>query len=81
MKREKVFEDVSVVLQRILVLDHSEVKEDSILSTDLGADDLDQVEIAMSIEKELDIYLDDNVFLHKAITVKELVDHVMEMLD
>ena len=56
MKREKVFEDVSVVLQRILVLDHSEVKEDSILSTDLGADDLDQVEIAMSIEKELDIY-------------------------
>ena len=64
---------VKEILADKLVLDPSldEIKDDSSLFNDLGADSLDVVEIIMEIEKQFNVSIDDKWF-DKPLTVNDL---------
>lgn len=53
MSEEEIFEKVTTILKDQLSIDNKEVKLESQLIDDLGADSLDLVEISMALEEEL----------------------------
>lgn len=86
MERERIEEKVNDILADLLGLsiDYSEIKDDALLSDDLGADSLDAVEIVMDLEHEFDIYIPDDkmheIYHNASYTVKELYDAVEELM-
>ncbi len=56
---QDVFDLVSRIVARILRVEESMVRPDSRFKQDLGADSINLVEIAMAIEQEFDITLED----------------------
>ena len=47
MERDKIEKKVNDVLNDVLGIDYSEIKDDAVLEDDFGADSLDAVEIVM----------------------------------
>ena len=81
MKRDKIEEKVNDVLTDILGVDYSEIKDDAVLSDDLGADSLDAVEIVMDLEHEFGIYIaDEKIYGNESCTVKDVYDLVEELI-
>lgn len=70
-----VFEKVKKIISEQLEVDQSIISENSTITGDLGADSLDLVDLAMSIEDEFDIELSDEV-LDKIKTVGDLAAYI-----
>ena len=69
------FDKIKNVIVENLGVSPEEVKLDSLLSDDLGADSLDAVEISMAIEEEFGIDIPDEV-LEKFKKVSDIVNFV-----
>lgn len=72
---EMVFEKIKKIISEQLEVDQSIISEGSSITGDLGADSLDLVDLAMSIEDEFDIELSDEA-LEKIKTVGDLVNYI-----
>lgn len=70
-----VFEKIKKIISEQLEVDQSIISEGSSITGDLGADSLDLVDLAMSIEDEFDIELSDEA-LEKIKTVGDLVNYI-----
>jgi len=80
MERNEIEKKVNDMLNDLLGVDYSEIKDDAVLETDLGADSLDAVEIVMELEREFDISVPDEKMHIKGCTVKDVYDLVEELL-
>lgn len=69
------FDKIKNIIVENLGVSPEEVKLDSLLSDDLGADSLDAVEISMAIEEEYGIDIPDEV-LEKFKKVSDIVNFV-----
>lgn len=89
----EVFLTIEKLITEELLLEEERITLDSILSKDLGADDLDIVELMQAIEKEFNIEIPDdftglswvscicgNYSRLESITVQEIVDLVCEKI-
>lgn len=74
-----VFEKVKKIISEQLEVDQSIISENSTITGDLGADSLDLVDLAMSIEDEFDIELSDEA-LDKIKTVGELSAYIEDRI-
>ena len=74
-----VFENLKKIISEQLEVDQSIVSETSSITGDLGADSLDLVDLAMSIEDEFDIELSDDA-LEKIKTVSDLVAYIEDRI-
>lgn len=70
-----VFDKVKAIIADKLSLDENDIKLESSLQDDFGADSLDAVEIIMGVEEEFDVEIDDNE-LSNIKTVKDIVDYI-----
>ena len=66
---------VKAIIVDKLVIDESEVTNDSNFMSDLGADSLDTVELIMEFEKEFDIQIPDDE-AEKIRTVGEAIKYI-----
>ena len=74
-----VLEKLTKIISEQLEVDQSIISESSTITGDLGADSLDLVDLAMSIEDEFDIELSDEV-LDKIKTVGDLAAYIEEKI-
>lgn len=70
-----MFERVREVLADQLGLEENEIKPESKLKDDLGADSLDMVELIMAMEEEFDVEIPDEE-AQSIRTVQDAVDYV-----
>tara|TARA_B100001996_G_C18510362_1_gene535103 strand:+ start:385 stop:618 length:234 start_codon:yes stop_codon:yes gene_type:complete len=68
---------VKAIIVDKLVIDESEVTNDSNFMSDLGADSLDTVELIMEFEKEFDVQIPDDE-AEKITTVGEAIKYLEE---
>jgi acyl carrier protein len=81
MEREKIEKKVNDVLNDVLGVDYSEIKDDAVLKNDFCADSIDAVEIVMGLEHEFDISIpNEKMFDLESRTVKDVYDLVEELL-
>tara|TARA_B100000683_G_C12244450_1_gene454702 strand:- start:352 stop:585 length:234 start_codon:yes stop_codon:yes gene_type:complete len=66
---------VKAIIVEKLVIDESEVTDDSNFMSDLGADSLDTVELIMEFEKEFDLQIPDDE-AEKITTVGEAIKYI-----
>ena len=66
---------VKAIIVDKLVIDESEVTDDSNFMSDLGADSLDTVELIMEFEKEFDLQIPDDE-AEKITTVGEAIKYI-----
>ncbi|MDI9506895.1 MAG: acyl carrier protein [Bacillota bacterium] len=71
------FEKVRKIIAKELNYNEEDIKLESKLSEDLGADSLDAVELIMAIEDEFGIQVSDDA-AQKIRTVKDIVDYLDE---
>ncbi len=74
-----VFEKIKKIISEQLEVDQNIVTEGASITGDLGADSLDLVDLAMSIEDEFDIELSDDA-LEKIKTVSDLVAYIEDRI-
>lgn len=74
-----VFEKIKKIISEQLEVDQSIISEGSSITGELGADSLDLVDLAMSIEDEFDIELSDDA-LDKLKTVGDLVSYIEDRI-
>ena len=55
-----IFDRVKEIIAEELGIEIEDIKEDSNLTDDLGADSLDAIELIMAIEEEFDVQIEDN---------------------
>jgi acyl carrier protein len=72
---QDIFARVRAVTARILRLDPNKVEMSSRFRADLGADSINLIEIAMGLEQELDITLDDDEVV-QIVTVSDAVRYI-----
>lgn len=70
-----VFEKLKKIISEQLEVDQSIITEGAAITGELGADSLDLIDLAMSIEDEFDIELSDEA-LEKIKTVGDLVEYI-----
>lgn len=70
-------EKVKKIIADTLSKPESEIKLESSLTEDLGADSLEIVELAMAMEEEFNIEIPDED-IEKISTVKDIVDYIAE---
>ena len=75
-----VLEKIKKIISEQLEVDQSIISEGSTITGDLGADSLDLVDLAMSIEDEFDIELSDEA-LDKIKSVGDLVAYIEKKLE
>ena len=68
---------IKAIIVDKLVIDESEVTNDSNFMSDLGADSLDTVELIMEFEKEFDLQIPDDD-AEKITTVGEAIKYIEE---
>ena len=74
-----VLEKITKIISEQLEIDQSIISEKSSITGDLGADSLDLVDLAMSIEDEFDIELSDEA-LDKIKTVGDLITYIEDRI-
>ncbi|WP_299224511.1 acyl carrier protein [uncultured Campylobacter sp.] len=70
-----VFEDVRDVVVEQLSVSPDQVKLDSKIIEDLGADSLDVVELVMALEEKFGIEIPDSES-EKLVSIKDIVDYI-----
>jgi acyl carrier protein len=79
MTREEIFEQVKEVIADRLGLDPDEIKMESRLIEDLGADSLDNAELVMNLEEKFGIEIPDEDQA-KIQTIEDIVNYIEEKL-
>lgn len=79
MTKQEIIKEVKTIIIDQLGIDEENVKPESNIRDDLGADSLDEVEIIMSIEREFDIEISDEA-AEKIETVTDAVAHISRLL-
>lgn len=79
MERTEITKQVINIIADQLGLTTNEIKEESHLRNDLGADSIDEVEITMALEKEFGINISDEE-IDKMITAKDITDIIQSKL-
>lgn len=79
MERTEITKQVINIIAEQLGLTTNEIKEESHLRNDLGADSIDEVEITMALEKEFGINIPDEE-IDKMITAKDITDIILSKL-
>ena len=74
-----VFEKIKKIITEQLEVDQSIITDNASITGDLGADSLDLVDLALSIEDEFDIELSDDA-LEKIKTVSDLVAYIEDRI-
>lgn len=69
-----IFEEIKEVIVDTLSCDENQVREDTRLIEDLGADSLDAVELNMALEDKLGVEIPDDLLL-KIKTVGDIVEY------
>ena len=77
MEKEEIFSKVVDVLVEQLGVEKENVKKDSEIMTDLGADSLDVVDLIMTLEEEFGIEIPDSR-VEKMKTVGDVVRYIEE---
>ncbi|MEE1284311.1 MAG: acyl carrier protein [Acutalibacteraceae bacterium] len=72
------FEQVREIICKQLELEESDVTMDTNIKDDLGADSLDLVDLAISLEDEFEVEVPDNA-LEKFETVGDIVRYIEEL--
>ena len=72
------FEQVREIICQQLELEESDVTMDTNIKDDLGADSLDLVDLAISLEDEFEVEVPDNA-LEKFETVGDIVRYIEEL--
>ena len=72
-----MFEKVREIISEKLNVDPDEIKLESSIVDDLGADSLDIVELVMALEEEFDIEIPD-ADAEKVVTVGDVVEYIKE---
>ena len=80
MKRADVQKRVTRILVEQLGAKFGEVKLETVVTTDLGADSIDLIEIVMMVEDEFTIDISDSD-AEKLKTVGECVDYICDALN
>lgn len=68
-------------LQMVIAIEDVEIYSDSTLCNDLGFDDLDMVNLVMSLEKTLNIFIEDSFYsnsddaMNRQLTVQSIIDY------
>ena len=75
-----VFDKVKKSFSEQLEVDESIITPEASITSDLGADSLDLIDLAMSIEDEFDIELSDDAIEHIK-TVGDMVNYIEERID
>ncbi len=75
LQNSEILEEVKAALAEHLGADASELKEDTKLVDDLGADSLDLVELTMDLEEKFDLKIPDED-VSKLVDVKSIVNYV-----
>ncbi len=75
LQNSEILEEVKNALSEHLGVDKAEIKEDSKLVDDLGADSLDLVELTMDLEEKFDMKIPDED-VSKLVDVKSIVEYV-----
>ncbi|RQS84367.1 acyl carrier protein [Burkholderia seminalis] len=78
MQHANVEERVKKIVAEQLGLGVAEVRNDAHIVNDLGADELDAIEIVMNVEDDFDIVIDDDQ-AEKLETVQQVIDHVQSL--
>lgn len=71
----KTYERVIEIILENLGVDESELTENTNLVEDLGIDSLDMVELAMQLEDEFDMDIEDEE-MEKLQTLKDIVEYI-----
>jgi len=79
MTREEIFEQVKEVIADRLGVDPDEIKWESRLVEDLGADSLDNAELVMNLEEKFGIEIPDEDQT-KIQTIEDIVNYIEEKL-
>ena len=79
MTREEIFEQVKEVIADRLGVDPDEIKWESRLIEDLGADSLDNAELVMNLEEKFGIEIPDEDQT-KIQTIEDIVNYIEEKL-
>ena len=74
------FEKLQKIIAEVLNLSEEEIRTDSTVVDDLGADSLDVFQIIMGIEEEFDIEID-NEEAEKITTVQDAVDQIKKAVE
>ena len=77
---EEIKTGILDIIEDKLVIDKSSIEDDSVLTSDLGADSLDSVELVMELEKKFDISISDDVAM-KVVTVNDMIELVEKILN
>ena len=72
-KMSSIFERIKKVITDQLSLNDSEVTPEASFETELGADSIDTIELAMAFEEEFDVEIPDNE-ARKMLKVQDVVD-------
>ncbi|MBR6005947.1 MAG: acyl carrier protein [Clostridia bacterium] len=75
-----VFDKVKKIFSEQLEVDESIITPEASITSDLGADSLDLIDLAMSIEDEFEIELSDDAIEHIK-TVGDMVSYIEERID
>ena len=75
-----VIDKVKKIFSEQLEVDESIITPEASITSDLGADSLDLIDLAMSIEDEFDIELSDDAIEHIK-TVGDMVNYIEERID
>lgn len=76
---DEIFDKVASIVSELFDIEKDEIKMDSRLADDLGGDELDIVELIMTLEKEFGIIFPDEIFM--PIVQQESDSDVEEELD
>lgn len=60
---DEIFDKVASIVSELFDIEKDEIKMDSRIAEDLGGDELDIVELIMTLEKEFGIILPDEIFM------------------
>ena len=80
MTREEIFEQVKEVIADRLGVDPDEIKWESRLIEDLGADSLDNAELVMNLEEKFGIEIPDEDQT-KIQTIEDIVNYIEDKLN
>ena len=77
MEKEEIFNKVVDVLVEQLGVEKENVKKDSEIMTDLGADSLDVVDVVQVLEEEFNVKVP-NTDIEKLKTVEDITNYIAE---
>ena len=80
MSAEEIFDKVQDIVAEQFSVERDEVRMDSVLEEDLGADSLDLVDLAVSLEQEFNLSETEESVLAQIKTVGDVVDYIAKQL-